>query len=705
MKKLISIFIVFISFFIFHVSFVEKSENEFYTSNTFTTAMTEEGDYLFGYAEISTTLGDKQYYFDEIIDFAMINGITVCFHETQSLNDYVTENTNYIYAANSSELMHSLYTTTSGEYFDFDSNNDFYYTTDLTDENSDYYISYLDQSYNEDYNGISIFKSYDQFTGTNSWNNSTSIYMTFYVNDEEAFYKTFNSHQISSFNWDYVIVNDKSTDIVETDLNISIRTLLLVGLSLFLLAYSYVLSKRKEIVLRKMHGEQTGEIFMNLFIRDLCCIVLIYVIIQIVAYQVYIGNFYENSLEFTKIQGLYFLELVFVLFIIGIILYCVIHNIKAVTHLKKESSNKHIVYLNILLKLGAIMLLMQPMIKQVENIIPDTRLFTFLYSNKEEIEDSVYFYGTSIDTNEHDYSSAMDLALNFFNEEGATFMDMSSYELTNETDADIEFLTMAGFQFTSYPYIEVNTAYLMDYQIYDEENNLIDISSLSDETLLVPITYKEEDMSIWDASEIIYIQEDMKYYNNTYPLSASQIYIENAVVILRTSIPIDNQFINGNTAFSYRINDQEAYDKLTQFLEDNNLEEIVILKNYKNEFQVYYNFIKENIVDAWLIILIHVIASMIVVFSMIYVMIYEQRKKYAIQYIVGDTFIERYGSLYQFHAIVYGLAISFGVFTQQGSISEVMIYMVMVMLFESVISYFLIRFFERKGTTALLKGE
>lgn len=135
------------------------------------------------------------------------------------------------------------------------------------------------------------------------------------------------------------------------------------------------------------------------------------------------------------------------------------------------------------------------------------------------------------------------------------------------------------------------------------------------------------------------------------------------------------------------------------------LDSLVTLQNTNNDYQIAYEKGKDEVITFLLLLITYIIVILSFIYQNTYIYFLENKQKFALEYLYGNTFLQRHGNLFLNNLIMYAPLMLCLYFIFGLKISEVVIFIILAVLFEILASWILIRFFEKKRLVAILKGE
>ena len=135
------------------------------------------------------------------------------------------------------------------------------------------------------------------------------------------------------------------------------------------------------------------------------------------------------------------------------------------------------------------------------------------------------------------------------------------------------------------------------------------------------------------------------------------------------------------------------------------LDSLVTLQNTSNDYQIAYEKGKDEVITFLLLLITYIIVILSFIYQNAYIYFLENKQKFALEYLYGNSFLQRHKDLLLNNVIVY-IPLSFCLyFFFELKVIEISIFIVLAVVFELLASWVLIRMFEKKRLVSILKGE
>lgn len=474
----------------------------------------------------------------------------------------------------------------------------------------------------------------------------------------------------------------------------TINEVFLICLIIFIISSCCMVSKNnKELIIRKMHGETTLHIMKTLYIKFFVGLLLGCLTLHFILWCLFINSFKNIYSEFNQM----YLQLVcyYGLFVVVmlIVIYFYINITANIKHLKKGTSISTILKINILLKIGISLFMITPFLFMAKVQLPAIDDFLFMINNKNDFEND-YIVGAV-------KSSSLETLLTMY-----PYADFTMYA-TMGNAIEMNFPELNDEQVKKkkmeYPYIVVNDLYLENTELFDTQGGRIDYSTLDNNTLLIPEKLKGKNLDMYCKQEncsYIFIKNSGEFINKN-PLG--QIHrVKNPIIhfIKENNYAIVNHqgFIISNDKNMTK-REYESYLNTTL-----NIQNTVLMSSAAN-----YTMYLERTEKA-----LFSVISMFIVYSLIYILFLIQflnlyfeknKKEMVIQYLMGQSYIQRYGNLILIDLVIYGLVTTLSILLLKIPFKDIRVFILPVLLLDLIIQILYIFRFHRKNAVSVLKGD
>lgn len=693
MKKILSVFIVCLSFFTFFISFTsfsEKEQNSLLDLHINQANAKQANYYLVIFENKNIESAVK-----ELENF--VNSKKYSVFLGHSINNGSKRiNRTFIYLPKGEDL--SIFTK-QGKMIDYSTSSPFYLSSEIEDTDAFDIIDLIDKRNNASYKDITQIYTLDKYVELGD--KRTKIYANFVTNeDEEQFQKAIYSSPLSKSVME-VTKGDFEIKYTKTNM-ITYSVLITSAITILVLFVYYILKQDKEIAIRKLMGQSSCCICKKIFLKQIFGYFLIYVFIQILCFIYFVHK--PSPVTYPLLLDLILYAFAFMLFLVVCygIMYIFIKNRRKIYSLKKEIVKKPVIILNLLLKFAVLVLIAQPFVLFFKEGIPQLSEFIYLQTNSKELKNQIYLSG--IYENSTLKKEDLFFTLNEYMEmHGGLYQDFETYDaykFMSQTDTD--------FQTTIYPFIHVNGNYLKNYPLFDVNGNVIQLEDYQQETLFVPAIYPEiysEDHMYYCSQnpqcEVVSIKGGTKFYNRH--LNSSIHSLKDPLIVFKPEA-YKNPDVNMN-GYYLPVYEESDEAEFKEFLKEKGLDSLVILQNTNNDYQIAYEKGKDEVITFLLLLITYCIVILSFIYQSTYIYFLENKQKFALEYLYGNTFLQRHGNLLLNNLIVYVPLLLCLYFFFKLKVIEIFIFIILAVLFELLASWFLIRIFEKKRLVSILKGD
>ncbi len=693
MKKILSVFISCLSFFVFFISFTsfsEKEQNSLLDLHIYQANAQHANYYLVVFENDNTESTIKEIEnFVKYKDYSVFLGHSIN-HGSKRIGK------KFVYLPKGEKL--PIFTK-QGKMIDYSTSSPFYLSSEISDKDAFDIIDLIDKRNNASYKDITQIYTLDKYVELGD--KRTKIYANFVTKDnEEQFRKAIYSSSLSK---SIIEVSKRDFEIKYAKTNtISYSVLITSAITIFVLLAYYMLKQDKEIAIRKLMGQSSCCICKKIFLKQTLYYFLMYLFIQILCFIYFVNK--PRPVTYPLLLDLILYAFAFMLFLVVCygIMYIFIKNRRKFYSLKKEIVKKPVIILNLLLKFAVLMLIAQPFVLFFKAGIPEISEFTFLHTHSKELKNKLYLSG--IYENSTLKEEDLFFTLNEYMEmHGGLYQNFETYEAykyMSQIDAD--------FQTTIYPFIYVNENYLKKYPLYDVDGNPIHLENYQQETLFVPDIYPEiqtENKMFYCSEnpqcEVVSIKGGTKFYNMHFNSSIHSL--KDPLIVFKPEA-YKNPDVNMN-GYYLPVNKKSDEAEFKAVLKEKGLDSLVTLQNTNNDYQIAYEKGKDEVITFLLLLITYIIVILSFIYQNTYIYFLENKQKFALEYLYGNTFLQRHGNLFLNNLIVYAPLMLCLYFVFGLKISEVVVFIILAVLFEILASWILIRFFEKKRLVAILKGE
>ena len=506
-----------------------------------------------------------------------------------------------------------------------------------------------------------------------------------------------------------------------------ITLICLLYLLIFVIIIYVVFCRYKELAIYKMHGISSGKIFCSYLLKEMIKCHLIGIFISLILSIMYLLIF--NGLYFVFDFLVLWLSCICIITLISLIivsvplrfLLCFIH---MPLMLKNKTSTHISLIINYICKFVSVLLL----INLIVQITVDTTIFIKQTRSINTWEKSKYLAKVNVssiwksrNTNDNHIDFGDAYAHDFFivtNKKGGILIDVSNYKLRDE---DIVNKVPYAIERS----IDVNNNYLKLNTIYDVNNKIVDIPDHDSQTinLLVPEKFKMYDKEIRRlylgniedinfSINIIYVKNNQSYF--TYNLDVAQntgYKINDPIVqvISNQNSTLGDIYYGCALTHSYYVNIKNSQDPFSDIKEDlikSGLNDYVssAITLYDMTARRIYN-LRESLTTSLMMLILSILTIAVVTIS-ISMNYFEHRKiKNFILKIFGFNLWLRYGLFYLSIFLVWTVGIFTILITKDLYVKHNVYTYLLCIIFDIIFSSILLKVYENKKISSVLKGE
>ncbi|WP_346885492.1 DUF1430 domain-containing protein [Clostridium sp. UBA4395] len=474
--------------------------------------------------------------------------------------------------------------------------------------------------------------------------------------------------------------------------------IILVVVNIILMT-SYINRKLKEISIRKMNGNKNHQIMKRVIGGYISREIIIFSLTVIITFAILVGEI--SPMSYNIIKSICISSVIFILGLILLmgILYFYIRYISSLVSLKKSSVNMKLVFSNLVVKILLMAIIISPMISQVskggdalENLYNRLK-----YHDKEQYRYSVS--GTSKISIKMGMDESIKISEDYFKalekEKGIyTYFDFSNKE-------NFIFSTKEQSNENIMPHIIVNKEYLRDYEIRNENGKIIDVDSISTNTIFIPEKYKGKDyvsMINQDKSiEEIYVTFERPFYNPDIiaPMAVSE---DPSVLLVTDFAP---EYVQPMYRYAY-YGDVES---LETTLKEMGYENKYRITDNSGIYDYYMKMYAKTFSKTIGIILLYVFIMLVFLYQSVYLHLEEIKKEISVKYLLGHRFWSRYSGLVIFNLSPHIILLLSAVGILKIPFNEAALFVAVFMAIEIIFMVYLIKKFEKNAVSMVLKGE
>lgn len=683
MKKIYILILIILSMFLVNRSYYEKNETEAIKIYNLNHTLKEEMKVLENYLMIEIDNNDYQDIMNDILSYADAHqtkiSTIISYEDELGINTYV----NY-YLTNINQLSNYINIETHN-------NNNKYYTTDLSDNQSKGYIKIINNQFFK--NTQDIIRIY-QLSDINELDYTTNQFGISIFTNQESEVKDFKEFltkhypikqvfdtQADELNYsdDGSIINNYST----TYLGLCI--ILLISILICI-----IVKDHKKYLISRMLGHSVLKLVIKNFLLFFVISIIVFVLSNVIGCYIKVGEINTLTRDYFYTYQIVNIYYIIIILFVNIAIYLVIKYTTNIKYLKSNQAYGHLVIVQWISKAVVIVLLVMPVISTFSDSLPYVKNYNSIQNQKDNIE-NYYQIGGSFIHNETIFNHYIDKEI---------FCDMEKYYMRSKEgpfyDSEDEYAT-----YYQYEYLEANQYYLQDCQFYNIDGDKINLSDYNENILLIPQQLKEKlDMEIYNPQnyKVIYVKDTGQFFN---PKVRYVYVMTNPVicVVKNYSVDVDIQGL----LFDKRHKSYNEYIAELEALEGQNLE-TASLTSCMNSYEFYIDRCQEYIPEFLLIMSIFLLIIICNAYITTRMYLEEFGKVIAIQYMLGRDKKKRYGMLFIFilSSTIIASTVSWLMYTVQ--LLELINFIFLIICIEVLIIVVMIYHFEKKGIISYLKG-
>jgi len=524
------------------------------------------------------------------------------------------------------------------------------------------------------------------------------LHVSFYEED----INTMNALKESLMN-KYSLTNEsfiqiESSKPAERAIGTNLQLIIILVVVNIILMTSYINKKLKEISIRKMNGNKNHQIMKRVIGGYISREIIVFSLAVIITYAVLVGEI--SPMSYNIIKPICITSIIFIIGLISVmgILYIYIRYISSLVSLKKSSVNMKLVFFNLVVKIILMAIIISPMISQVnKGIIASENLYNHLkYYDKENYRYTVS--GTSKTSFNSSLEESIKISEDYFKvleEEKGVYTD---FDYSNKENAVFSFEDEIE---NIVPHITVNKEYLRDYEIRNEQGEIIDVDSISNNTLFIPEKYKDKEyirMIIQDKSiEEVYVTFERPFYNPD--IIAPRALSEDPSVLLVTDFA--PELVQPMYEYA-RYGDVES---LESTLKEMGYENKYRITDNSGIYDYYMKIYAKTFSKTVGIILLYVFIMLVFLYQSVYLHLEEIKKEISVKYLLGHRFWSRYSGLVIFNLSPHIILLLSAVGILKIPFNEAALFVAVFMAIEIIFLVYLIKKFEKNAVSMVLKGE
>ena len=687
MKKIISVFIVFISFLVFHISFQEYGEIERLNLENPTSSISKALNQT-SYRVVLTDDG-KGNLLEDIMDFADENDLIVFASRGDQNPDFTYVSSYYVYTKDC-RIFDGTFFLYDGKQICFDDHNA-YYTTNVNDEQATGYIETVNREYLKAFGNKFEFHYFDRFFEKGEQPFLAAWFITAHP---EKFIYQLNHSNLKQ----YIREGDEASIFHSAEkpaaVNQLIVLLLFVSLiSMVLLFLCKIVQERKEILIRKMQGMSSISIFMRKYLWELLAFFLIYIVVQIICFYFAVGKITAATHGLIDILLRYFTIYSCMILVLAVVMILFIWNRKEISSIKRSNTQKQIPIINMILKIVVIILIIEPLISFTKTGIRQAQTALYMNEQGHVLSNLLFIYGLKENTG--NLGPIIIKMREYFNENGGWYQDWRKY-----------------IPEIKYPYVVVNQNYLENYDLYTTDGKKLDLSKLKQDQLLVPEKYQYQDLSYYGMENNKgYYDGEIIVLKNGYHIDNLDVYssmngflgADDPIIYVKTKMDSDCQW--NYSYMTIYLDDEQKKEKLNQYLHEVGLEDEVLLATSQQHYQIMKEKVKDDLISVLSLFVIYLVIICTFLYENIFIYFIENKTKFAVRYLNGSSYWERHGDMIKLNLGAYAIPLLYGYFRLHIALFDILAFTALAMIVELAAAYVIITHFEKNRIVEVLKGE
>ena len=474
-------------------------------------------------------------------------------------------------------------------------------------------------------------------------------------------------------------------------------------LIILLTATSHVNGSVKEISIRKLQGNSSKIIFIRIMKSYILFVCFFYIIGTLLSYFILGGDFSSISLNIVRPVIGNLESFVVILIIFMLLTYGYIYYIGNFVALKRSKSRMTTVYMNLLLKMILIILILAPLVQEIQSgAIALQRVYNYTKASEDykgkymvNLTTSLDFYVDPEENQESDFQKI--LFDEFILKKEGFYADFSSAFWPPEA---VEGFVAGGLE-VPHPSVTADYNFLRKYKIRDEEGKEIDLSTIKENTVFVPMKLKDVNHQTYNQithsiTNVMYVSFDKPFLNPD--VGSGNLLVEDSVVNYVV------EYIRGmNLSYTNALYSSES--NLQKVLDRSGFKEFYMIEEYQPIYQFYMDGYRETLIESTFFLLIFSFIPLIFLYQSLSFHLSEKKKEISLRYSMGSSFINRYREIIFLHLLPYGiLLLTLG--TSLNIPKIIGMYLIIYYVFIDLIFMMVVlKKFERKSVAEVLKGE
>ena len=689
MKKILVIYIVFVAALLFYFSYDSYNYMNYGRISNIQNEITDD---LYMCKIDINNIQIKEQVANSIIEFIDEKNIQMVLRQIEILDDGTIIYNNYLYA-NDNTWIYDTVRMTSGDKINFLEFNDSqeYLSSDFNDKDAVGTFSSYDNTYFIHEN--EVFRFYNARTSLINLSDENFSVSLHGYEDADELSQVLNNQ----FQRDISCEVGKPHGGTEADLlsvykQPEITFALVCSFAVMgLVIICIVIKNKREILIRRMNGENPIYICSKLYLRTLLLGFVFFIMTVGIIWLIFIGQWDKYYIELfndMKQFSLYaFLSIPCLLILSGLYVYYTVD----IRELKNSQSLKLMNYLNYIFKIGMSIFLIMPFMTSLNAAIPHVNKYMYVTSNENDLR-QYWRFG---------FSDAAQEEMNKIYQK-SSYIDMTDYNYMSDINAIMKTGVESPEETMNVPLVKVNDNYIKDYIIYDLNNQIIDVSALPEKTMLIPERYQNTELTpsrLYRGDNKV-IVKDTGTYNNLQ--ARHSVYLlENPIVMVIHEY--NSSDVAWNSMYFKAETDQE-YHEIRQFI-DNITQKPYRLFNTTADINNYLVNAHQIFVELFSKLFIYGFVYLLFVLQFMTLYMQDHKKEMSLNYMFGKSKLDRYGNMFIINICIYMIVILLAVLWQGIPFMMCVKFSLIFFIFDTVLMLIYIKLFERKSIVLSLKGE
>lgn len=649
---------------------------------------------------VNVQLGtDKETKFKEIETFLESHNYIALTINNFQVNDVENIHVNYLFTKNNLSNVDFLHTK-NDKNIDYRYPTKHYLSSRMSDHMSYDRIDFINREYGKNYQETIQIKQFTSYIKDSQERDTMPLYV---IGDKEddVLYALQEASIVDATSVDMEYDTYDPISFAQIDQSTSTMMIILSILAMITLLICQLYKNKKEIIVLKMFGSKNSTILNKMFLRQILCNILAYIVTQFVCYFILIGNIRPVNQPIWMYCIKNFAIFISLIFIVYIIIYYMIQHMNSYLDIKKNGNNKVIPVLGLALKVIFIIMIAEPFIHTISYGFNNIKEAYILYRYSDKVSNHVYICGILDGNHEKSYSKLSSHILEYFSKNGGIYQDFNQNYLNDLTKQNNPSMNLNELE---YPYIIVNQNYLKEYSIKKNTGQLLNIDHISNNTLLVPRGYSVCDYTPYCNTncKITSIKKGNVFINHDTMTTIDRRIKKDPIILVKTTI---DDSLHWSKGYLYLENVGNNLNNLVFDLKENGFENYIYLEDTSNLFDVASSRSKSFLLNFTFTIFLYFILIIMFQFQSVYLYYYDNKKEFALNCLFGKTFIQKYSTLITRNLIVYLIPIIYLYFIIKIQAIPLLIFLFSAIILDIFILFIIVRFFEKHKVIPVLKGD